>query len=162
MSPGRAYRGYTAPMRPWLIRGLAMALLHTVAAVLLAKSEVFHPTDVSVITAAVIAVLVGAAALWSALDAWLRRPEAGKTWFITAIIAGPVSGVLSVAGKAMFVDQTGMSELGPALTGGAAFTALLVLIPAGLGLLVGGRIEAPRKHAEGAAAAQRTSDEPVG
>ncbi|MCU1680132.1 MAG: hypothetical protein JWQ81_871 [Amycolatopsis sp.] len=147
-------------MRPWLIRGLGMALLHTVAAVLLAKAEVFQPTGVSVITAATIAVLVGASALWSALDAWLRRPEAGKTWFIAAIIAGPVSGVLSVAGKAMFVDQTGMSELGPALTGGAAFTALLVLIPAGLGLLVGGRIEAPHKHA--AADAQRTSDEPVG
>jgi hypothetical protein len=38
-----------------------------------------------------------------------------------------------------------MNELGPALTGGAAFTALLVLIPAGLGLLVGGKLEAPRE-----------------
>jgi hypothetical protein len=40
----------------------------------------------------------------------------------------------------VFVDQPGVSALGGALTGGAAFSALLVLIPAGLGLFVGGRI----------------------
>jgi hypothetical protein len=146
-------------MRPWLIRGLGMAVLHAVAAVLLAKAEVYHPTDVTTVTALTIAVLVGVAALWSALDAWLRRPEAGKAWFIASLVGGLVSGALSVAGKAAFVDQTGMSELWPALTGGAAFTALLILIPAGLGLLVGGRLEAPRKRG---AEAQRTSEESVG
>jgi hypothetical protein len=51
---------------------------------------------------------------------------------------------LYVIGRAIFVDSAGTSELWPALTGGAAFTALLVLVPAGLGLLVGARIHPAR------------------
>ncbi|MFE5564275.1 B-4DMT family transporter [Amycolatopsis japonica] len=117
-----------------------MALLHGAAVTVLAKYEVFNPTDKTLVTALALAVLVGAAAGWGAVDAWQGRPERGKKWFIAALIAGPVSGVLYVIGRAVFVDQTGASELGGALTGGAAFSALLVLIPAGIGLFVGGRI----------------------
>ena len=51
-----------------------------------------------------------------------------------------MAGILYVIGRAVFVDQTSASDLGGALTGGAAFSALLVLVPAGLGLFVGGRI----------------------
>ncbi|MFE6611058.1 B-4DMT family transporter [Amycolatopsis sp. NPDC057786] len=127
-------------MAPWLTRGLVMALLHGAAVTVLAKYEVFNPTDKTLVTALTLAVLVGAAAGWGAADAWQGKPERGKNWFIAALIAGPVSGVLYVIGRAVFVDQTGVSELGGALTGGAAFSALLVLIPAGLGLFVGGRI----------------------
>lgn len=122
-----------------------MAVLHAAASTLVAKVEVFQPTNATVPQAAAIAVLVGAAALWGALDAWLRRADAGRTWFIAALVAGPVSGLLYVIGRAAFVDQTSMNELWPAVTGGAAFTALLVMIPAGLGLLVGGKLEAPTK-----------------
>ncbi|MGK4592198.1 B-4DMT family transporter [Amycolatopsis sp. w19] len=117
-----------------------MALLHGAAVTVLAKYEVFNPTDKTLVTSLALAVLVGAAAGWGAVDAWQGRPERGKNWFIAALIAGPVSGVLYVIGRAVFVDQTGASELGGALTGGAAFSALLVLIPAGIGLFVGGRI----------------------
>ncbi|WP_409492607.1 B-4DMT family transporter [Amycolatopsis sp. cmx-11-12] len=117
-----------------------MALLHGAAVTVLAKYEVFNPTDKTLVTSLALAVLVGAAAGWSAVDAWQDKPERGKNWFIAALIAGPVSGVLYVIGRAVFVDQTGASELGGALTGGAAFSALLVLIPAGLGLFVGGLI----------------------
>ncbi|MEU8416278.1 B-4DMT family transporter [Amycolatopsis japonica] len=127
-------------MAPWLTRGLVMALLHGAAVTVLAKYEVFNPTDKTLITSLALAVLVGAAAGWGAVDAWQGKPERGKNWFIAALIAGPVSGVLYVIGRAVFVDQTGASELGGALTGGAAFSALLVLIPAGIGLFVGGRI----------------------
>ncbi|MEU9689270.1 B-4DMT family transporter [Amycolatopsis japonica] len=127
-------------MAPWLTRGLVMALLHGAAVTVLAKYEVFNPTDKTLVTSLALAVLVGAAAGWGAVDAWQGRPERGKNWFIAALIAGPVSGVLYVIGRAVFVDQTGASELGGALTGGAAFSALLVLIPAGIGLFVGGRI----------------------
>lgn len=119
-----------------------MAVLHAAATVALAKIAVFQPTEVTFVTAVVLALLVGAAALWSALDAWLGLREPGRTWFIAALVAGPVSAVLSVIGRGVFVDQTGVSELGSALTGGAAFTALLVLIPAGLGMFVGGKLNA--------------------
>lgn len=122
-----------------------MAVLHAAAATALAKIAVYHPGEVNVITALVLALLVGAAALWSAIDAWVRLVDRGRTWFITALVAGILSGVLSVIGRAVFVDQTGVSALRTALTGGAAFTALLVLVPAGLGLFVGGRLQPPRR-----------------
>ncbi|SEF34969.1 hypothetical protein SAMN05421837_107661 [Amycolatopsis pretoriensis] len=127
-------------MSAWVIRGLGMALLHGVALTLLAKYAVYHPTDQTLMTSVALAVLVGAAALWSALDGWRGLPDRGRAWFIAALVAGVVSGILYVVGRAVFVDQTGVSELGGALTGGAAFSALLVLVPAGLGLFVGGRI----------------------
>ena len=125
-----------------------MAVLHGVALTLLAKYAVYHPTDQTLVVALALAVLVGAAALWSAVDAWRDLPDRGRAWFIAALVTGVVSGILYVVGRAVFVDQTGVSELGGALTGGAAFSALLVLIPAGLGLFVGGRIGRSRPAGE--------------
>lgn len=120
-----------------------MAVLHAAAAVALAKIAVFQPGDTTFARAAALALLVGAAALWGALDGWTSRPDSGRTWFIAGLVAGPLAGVLSVIGKAVLVDQTGTGELGAALTGGAAFTALLVIVPAAVGLLVGGRLPRP-------------------
>lgn len=129
----------------WLTRGLVMAVVHAAALTLLAKWSVFHPTDQTVITSLTLAVLVGIAALWSAVDGWRDRPDRGRAWFIAALVTGLAGGVLYVIGRAIFVDQTGVAELKSALTGGAAFSALLVLVPAGLGLFVGGRIRRPRR-----------------
>ena len=127
----------------WLTRGLVMAVVHAAAMTLLAKWSVFHPTGQTLFTSLAIAVLVGVAALWSAIDGWRDVPDRGRAWFIASLVAGVCSGILYVIGRAVFVDQTGVSELGAALTGGAAFSALLVLVPAGLGLFVGGRIRRP-------------------
>ncbi|WP_051791803.1 B-4DMT family transporter [Amycolatopsis jejuensis] len=127
----------------WLTRGLVMAVVHAAAMTLLAKWSVFHPTGQTLLTSLTIAALVGVAALWSAIDGWRGTPDRGRAWFIAALVAGIGSGILYVIGRAIFVDQTGVSELRAALTGGAAFTALLVLVPAGLGLFVGGRIRRP-------------------
>jgi hypothetical protein len=150
-------------MRPWLTRALGMALLHGVADTALAKATVYTPTGLSLTKIVTIALLVGAAALWSAIDAWLTvatarrassgkkretrlgRDDLGRTWLIAALVAGPLSGILYVIGRALLVDQSGADELLPALTGGAAFTALLVLIPAGLGMFVGLRLKPARK-----------------
>ena len=116
-----------------------MGLLHAFAVTAIAKLAVFQPTDVDIAKAVSIALLVGAAALWSAIDGWLGRRDRGRNWFVAALIAGPVAGVLGVVGRALFVDQTGVAALDEALTGGAAFTALLVLVPACLGLFAGSR-----------------------
>jgi hypothetical protein len=121
-----------------------MALLHAIADTALAKATVYDPTGLLTTKIVVIALLVGAAALWSAIDAVLQREDMGRAWLIASIVAGLVSGVLYVIGRSIFVDSAGASELWPALTGGAAFTALLVLVPAGLGLLVGARIRPTR------------------
>ncbi|MFF0144266.1 hypothetical protein ATK36_0143 [Amycolatopsis sulphurea] len=132
----------------WLTRGLVMAVVHAVAMTLLAKWSVFHPTDQTVPTSLTLAVLVGVAALRSAVDGWLGKPDRGRAWFIAGLVAGVVSGILYVVGRAVFVDETGVSELKSALTGGAAFTALLVLLPAGVGLFVGSRIRRPDRTAD--------------
>ncbi|GLY65707.1 B-4DMT family transporter [Amycolatopsis taiwanensis] len=133
-------------MRPWLTRALGMALAHAIAETTLAKAAVYEPTGLAGYRILAIALLVGAAASWGAIDGWRRRPDLGRTWLIAALVSGPVSGILYVVGRAVFVDQSGTGELWPALSGGAAFTALLVLIPAGLGMFVGPRLQ-PRKAA---------------
>lgn len=130
-------------MRPWLTRGLGLALLHAFADTALAKASVYDPTGLLTVKIVVIALLVGAAALWSAIDAWLGREDLGRTWVIASLFVGLASGVLYVIGRGIFVDQSGTEELWPALTGGAAFTALLVMVPAGLGMLVGARLNRP-------------------
>lgn len=127
-------------MAGWVTRALVLAVLHAIAAVLRAKAAVFRPTDLDTLTVGIIALLVGASVLWAALDAWRGMADRGRTWFIAALVAGPVSGVLDVAGRATFVDRTGLEALPDALTGGAAFTALLILVPAWLGLFAGDRI----------------------
>jgi hypothetical protein len=83
-------------------------------------------------------LLVAAAVIWGAVDRLRELPSPGMQWFIASLIAGPFAGALGVIGSALLVDQTGQEALWVALTGGAAFTALLVLAPAGLGLLLGG------------------------
>lgn len=130
-------------MQPWLTRGLVMAVVNGAAQTLLGAIEAGHPTSGNVAEPITIAVLAGVALFWGALDGWLRKRGRGMNWFYAALIGGFVAGLLGVIGKAAFVDATGVSALGAALTGGAAFTALLILLPAGLGLVVGGRMLQP-------------------
>lgn len=130
-------------MRVWLIRGILLAVVHAAAQTLTAWYTVDHPTAQTTFAALVLGLLVGVAAVWGVLDRWrgVDRPEVA--WLFAGLIAGWAAGVLGVIGRAIFVDQTGVSELGSALTGGAAFTALLVVIPAWIGLLAGKWIKAP-------------------
>jgi hypothetical protein len=130
-------------MQPWLMRGLVLAVVNGAAQTLLGAVEAAHPTSDDIAEPITIAVLAGVALLWGALDGWLRKPGRGMNWFYAALIGGFGAGLLGVIGKAAFVDSTGIWALGPALTGGAAFTALLILLPAGLGLAVGGRMLQP-------------------
>jgi hypothetical protein len=130
-------------MRRWLVRGGGMAVLHAGTQTVLAAAQIDHPGAMSLVRPLALAGLVGAACLWSAIDGWRRVPDRGMAWFWAALLGGVLAGVLGVLGQAVFVDQTGLSALAPALTGGAAFTALLIMVPAGLGLAVGGRLTAP-------------------
>lgn len=130
-------------MRPWLTRGCVMAVLYAAAETLLAAVQVNHPNSGSVLDPIVLAVLVGVSGLWAGVDGWQRKPRRGMNWFYGGLIGGVLAGLLSVIAKALFVDQTGVWALGPALTGDAAFIALLIMVPAGLGIAVGGRLTPP-------------------
>jgi len=131
-------------MRTWLLRGAALAVVHAVAETARADFGVHHPTSRTLFEALMLGVLVGVAAVWGAVDRWRGLPDAGRTWLIASLVAGWGAAVLGVIGKSIFVDQTGVADLGGALTGGAAFTALLVLVPAAIGLLAGRWIRASR------------------
>lgn len=124
-------------MRTWLLRGAVLAVLHAAAETLRADLGAHHPTSGTVVEAVALGVLVGTAAVWAAVDTWRDPADRSRVWLIAALVAGWGAGVLAVAGKSAFVDQTGVADLAGALTGGAAFTALLVLLPAGLGMLAG-------------------------
>jgi len=142
---------YAVRMRTWLLRGAVLAVVHAVAETARADFGVHHPTDRTLFEAILLGVLVAVSAVWAAVDTWREVPERGKTWLIAALITGWASAVLAVIGKAVFVDQTGVADLGSALTGGAAFTALTVLISAALGLLVGKGIAASAAQRDAAA-----------
>ncbi len=123
-------------MRPWFVRALWMGLLHGAVQTGVSAVAVRSPEATSVRPIA-LGLLVAAAVIWGAVDRLRELPSPGMQWFIASLIAGPFAGALGVIGSALLVDQTGQEALWVALTGGAAFTALLVLAPAGLGLLLG-------------------------
>ncbi len=120
-----------------------MAVIYAAAETMLAEVQVNHPDSGSVLDPIVLAVLVGVSGTWAGVDGWLRKPRRGMNWFYAGLIGGVLAGLLSVIAKAVFVDQTGVWALGPALTGDAAFIALLIRVPAGLGIAVGGRLDPP-------------------
>ncbi len=129
--------------RTWLLRGAVLAVVHAAAETVRADFGVQHPTARTTFEAIILGVLVGIAAVWGAIDTARDVPERGKVWLIAALVAGWGAAVLGIIGKSIFVDQTGVADLGGALTGGAAFTALLVLVPACLGFLAGRWIRVP-------------------
>ena len=133
-------------MGTWLIRGGVLAVVHACAQTIMAGYEVNHPTSKGTLAAIVLGGLVAIAAVWGVVDTWRGVERREMAWLLAALVAGWGAGVLGVIGKSAFVDQTGTSELGAALTGGAAFTALLVLVPAGVGMLVGRWIEPPARR----------------
>ncbi|MFB9725555.1 B-4DMT family transporter [Haloechinothrix salitolerans] len=146
-------------MPAWLVRGLVLAAVYAAAAVGVAWADVFHRDAMTVVTSVVFAAMLGVALTWGAIDGWARRPHRGTTWLYAALTAGPLAGIAYVIGRAVFVDQTGVSALGVQLTSGAAFFVLLVIVPAWVGQVVGRRVSpdpADRTpEADGDAAARR-------
>jgi hypothetical protein len=134
-----------------------MAVIYAAAETMLAKMQVNHPASGSTLDPIVLAVLVGVSGLWAGLDGWHRKPRRGMNWFYAGLIGGVLAGLLTVIAKALFVDQTGVWALRAALTGDAAFIALLIMVPAGLGIAVGGRLTSPTSAAPHGRATSSTS-----
>ncbi|WP_137812070.1 B-4DMT family transporter [Gandjariella thermophila] len=135
-------------MRGWLVRGTTMAVLHAVVQVGVAAARIHTPGAIAVVEPAALGVLAGAAVLWGGLDGWLRRSRRGRgvAWFVAGLLAGPLAGVLGLVGQSALLDQAGVEVLGSVLTSGAAFTALLVMVPAELGLVLGGLVQPRRRR----------------
>lgn len=113
-----------------------MAMLHAAGAAGVAYVQAHDPDRWSSAAAMALGVLVAAGAVWGAVDVLLRRTNRGLTWLYACAAAGVLAGPLTLVLQAVLVDSTGVEELGGALLGGA-FTALLVLGSAALGLGAG-------------------------
>jgi len=135
-------------MRPWLTRAAVLAVLHAAADTLISYYRLGEPTALSLPRGIALGLLVGAAALWGALDGLRRKLDRGRTWVLAAIFGGLLAAVLGLIAKAILLSQTSEEDIWPAITGGASFTALLILIPAGLGLAVGGAMKSTREPVE--------------
>lgn len=139
-------------MQPWVVRALvragALALVHAAGQVVVALVRARQPGDAGTGSVVTLGVLVGVAVLAGALDGWRRVPLAARSWFVAGLIAGPVAGLLGLVVRGLLVDGSGITELADALVGGAAFTALLVLVPAVVGIAVGRRLDPPRVVSE--------------
>jgi hypothetical protein len=104
--------------------------------------SVHSPEAASSIRYIAIGLVVVVGLMWGALDAWRGLDGGGMVWFRAALVAGPLAGIAGVVGRSL-VDQTGLESLGPALTGGAAFTALLVMATAAVGMGIGNALPQP-------------------
>ncbi|HTI26584.1 MAG TPA: B-4DMT family transporter [Kutzneria sp.] len=124
-------------MRVWLVRGLVLAVVHAAVQTAQAWVRAGDPTAVGWLRPTALGVLVAVAVVWGGIDGWRGHEGRGLAWFKASLVAGPVGGVLGVLGQGVFVDDTGAEALPVAITGGAAFIALLVLVPAAVGLLFG-------------------------
>lgn len=131
-------------MGAWLVRGFWMGLLHGAVQAGVVAVAVRSPEAGSAIRLIAFGLVVVVAVLWGALDAWRKFDGRGMCWFFAALVAGPLAGVVGVVGTGALVDQTGVESLWPALTGGAAFTALVVLASAAIGMGLGNLVPQPK------------------
>ncbi|MEU4741727.1 B-4DMT family transporter [Actinosynnema sp. NPDC023658] len=129
-------------MRTWLVRGFWLGLLHGAVQTGTAAVGVHSPEAASSTRYIAFGLVVVIGVLWGALDAWRGLDGPGMVWFRAALVAGPLAGVVGVVGRSL-VDQTGIEALGSALTGGAAFTALLVMVSAAIGTGIGAALPQP-------------------
>lgn len=132
-------------MAKWLSRGLVFAALMVVVRLVHGTLINQFATQAVTISLSLCAVVVVLAFLWGWVDGRAdaranpdpdRRADLAMTWLlaglIAGLIAGPVSWLISLAYKPVYTGGL-ISEL----TTFAAFTALLVFLPAVLGVAIG-------------------------
>jgi len=130
----------------WLIRALSLVALHVLVRTGLAWALRSGPAAETALRFTAIAVLVAVVLVWAGLDAVRddpadeSRPDLMVRWSATALLVGPLAGLFGWALQSWLVDASGAERLGVELTGGAAFTVLLVLVPGVLGVALGRRI----------------------
>ncbi len=120
------------------MRGVVLGAAHACAQTAVAAVRVYNPDATTLTRVLVLGLVVALALAWGVVDG-RHRPGCAMNWFYAGLVAGPLAGLAGVAAQSVLVDATGVEALGTALTGGAAFTALLVAAPALAGMLLGRR-----------------------
>ncbi|MFN8225986.1 MAG: B-4DMT family transporter [Mycobacterium sp.] len=132
-------------MGKWLPRGLAFAALMVVVRVVQGTLINQFETHAVMISVALCAVLVVLALVWGWVDGRTdartnpdpdRREDFAMTWLLAGLVAGLLSGIVSWA-IAMVYKPLYTAGLISELSTFAAFTALMVFLPAVLGVAIG-------------------------
>ncbi|MFG1781334.1 B-4DMT family transporter [Rhodococcus oryzae] len=149
-------------MNSWLLRGLGMASVHVVTRVVLGLAVTQWPLHGSSLRWISLAFVVLVALLWGGLDG-IRDArtavdeESGADltmmWLKAAAVAGVLAGAVSWLIGATTGIALGDNTLFFELTSGAAFTILLVFLPAMLAVTVGRFLVRREARKSGATAA---------
>ena len=129
--------------KQWLIRAGLMTLVHVGVRTALGFAALSWPTSGQAQRNVGLAVVLIVAALWAGVDALREnvdddeRDDLPARWLKAAALAGPVAGLLGWAIEGLFIDSVGTSALAGNVIGGGAFTALLIFIPALIGMMLG-------------------------
>lgn len=151
-------------MKPWLLRGLGLALVHVVVRVLLGAALIQWPLQGSVLRWAGLIVVVLAAVLWAGFDGIRDRrahpdPENGEDltmrWLAAGAVTGLVGGFLTWLADVVLPVSVGVKSLLFELTSGAAFTVLLVFVPAMVAVVAGRFFAGRGQKQDGGARAAR-------
>ncbi|WP_407443926.1 B-4DMT family transporter [Rhodococcus sp. (in: high G+C Gram-positive bacteria)] len=158
-------------MKPWLVRGLGLSLVHVVVRALLGAALMQWPLQGSILRWLGLAVVILAAVVWAGIDGIRDRraypdPDDGEDLTMRWLAAGAVTGI--VAGFLTWLVDTltdipiGVKSILFELTSGAAFTVLLVFLPA-MAAVTAGRFFAGRgeKTDESDRPASRQQREPA-
>ena len=142
-------------MTSWVVRGIGLAIVNVAARSALGFSIAKWPLQGSVLRWLFLAVVVIAALLWGFFDGRSDRirnpdPERGKDltirWLEAAIFGGLLAGALAYIVGKLPKFNLGDNSVVFEMTSGAAFTILLIFIPAFAGVALG-RLLANRKVA---------------
>ncbi|RQM31722.1 B-4DMT family transporter [Rhodococcus ruber] len=133
-------------MKPWLLRGLGLTLVHVLVRVLLGVALVQWPLQGSMLRMVALAVVVLAAIVWAGLDG-IRDQRAHPQsedgadltmlWLKAAAVTGLAAGLLTWLIDTVSPIQVGVKSLFFELTSRAAFTVLLVFVPATAAVMLG-------------------------
>lgn len=129
-------------------------LVHVAARTALGFAALSWPTSGQLQRIIGVVVVVVIAALWAGLDSLRENPDDDERddlmqrWLKAAVLAGPVAGLVGWAIEGLFIDSIGTSALAGNIIGGGAFTALLIFVPAMIGVAFGrlARTDRPRSR----------------
>lgn len=133
-------------MAKWLSRGIVFAALMVVVRLVQGALINQFETRALLISVSLVAVFAILAFVWGLVDGRAdaranpdpdRRDDLAMTWLVAGLIAGVLSGAVSWAISLVYQSVGNVGGLMNELTTFAAFTALLVFLPAVLGVAIG-------------------------
>ncbi|MBY6409949.1 B-4DMT family transporter [Rhodococcus sp. BP-252] len=133
-------------MTGWVVRGIGMGLINVGVRILLGAAVAQWPTHGSQLRWVGMAAVLLAVVVWAGIDGIRDRhanpdPEYGKdltmVWLKAAVVGGLLAGLLAWLVGFLVEFSVGQNSLFFELTSGAAFTILVIFIPATIAVFLG-------------------------